>query len=380
MRMDRRQPRRWPYGVCAVVAAACCLSACGLDRDEGARPRQAGSARATIERALPREIPDRGGWTEDLYADFRALALPPTRDNVCAVIAVIGQESDFRTDPVVAHLGEIAAREIDARAARAGIPLSLVHAVLQLRSSTGQTYLERIDRARTEKELSDIYEDFIGRVPLGTRLFAERNPIRTRGPMQVNIAFAERYADAKPYPYPVHLSIADEVFTRRGSLYFGIAHLLDYAAPYDRYLFRFADFNAGQYASRNAAFQSALARLVRTAITPDGALLPHAADDARGAPELGSTEAALRTLAPRLQLDDAEIHEALAQGRTAAFESSALYRRLFALADQAAGTRQPRALVPRIDLHSPKIRRALTTAWYANRVDARFRRCLDDVG
>jgi hypothetical protein len=176
----------------------------------------------------------------------------------------------------------------------------------------------------------------------------------------------------------VHQSIADEVFTRRGSLYFGIAHLLDYSAPYDRFLFRFADFNAGQYASRNAAFQSAVARLSGSAVTPDGALLPHDADDARGGPATGPTEAALRTLASRLKLDDDAIRAALDQGKTAAFGSSALYRRLFALADQAAG--RPRALVPTIDLHSPKIRRALTTAWYANRVDARFRRCLDEVG
>jgi len=375
MRMDRGQLRRRRYGVCALVAVACGLSACASDRGEGGAAQRAGNARAIIDRALPREIADRSGWSEDLYDDFAALALPPTRDNVCAVVAVIGQESNFQTDPVIPHLGEIASREIDARAGHAGIPVSLVHAVLELRSSTGQTYRERIERARTEKELSDIYEDFIGRVPLGSRLFAEHNPIRTRGPMQVNIAFAERYADAKPYPYPVQVSIADEVFTRRGSLYFGIAHLLDYPAPYDRFLFRFADFNAGQYASRNAAFQSAVARLTATDIVPDGALLPHDAGDAPG-----RTEAALRSLATRLKLDDDEIREALDQGRTAAFGSSPLYRRLFALADRSAGTPLPRALVPTIDLHGPKIRRALTTAWYANRVDARFRRCLDNVG
>ena len=36
----------------------------------------------------------------------------------------------------------------------------------------------------------------------------------------------EAHVAAKPYPYPVSGSIRNEVFTRRGGMYFGIAHLL----------------------------------------------------------------------------------------------------------------------------------------------------------
>jgi hypothetical protein len=329
--------------------------------------------RASIEKSVPPGATERSGWAADIYAAMTVLNIEPTRENVCAVVAVIGQESGFRVDPVVPGLPTIAWREIDTRAERAGVPRIVVHTALQLTSSTGRSYSDRIDSAKTEKDLSDIFEDFIGAVPMGRSLFAERNPIRTRGPMQVNIEFAERYASIVAYPYPVKSSIADEVFTRRGSIYFGTAHLLAYSATYDSYLYRFADFNAGQYASRNAAFQSAVSRISGTALVPDGALLPHGGD----AESPGSTESMLRALGKRLNMTDIAIHGALEKGKSADFERTPLYQRVFVLADRAQGRPQPRATLPRIPLHGPKITRSLTTQWYAHRVDQRFNRCLN---
>src|SRR5471030_3211171 len=122
--------------------------------------------------------------------------------------------------------------------------------------------------------------------------------------MQVSVAFAEQFSAAASYPYPVRVSIADELFTRRGSVYFGIAHLLDYRAPYDQFLYRFADFNAGQYASRNAAFQNALSVASGVPLIADGALLSHDSD----VNNPGATELALRTLAGRLKLSNGAIH------------------------------------------------------------------------
>ena len=263
-------------------------------------------------------------------------------------------------------------KEIDSRAARAHVPQMIVTGILQLKSSNGRTYGERIDSARTEKDLSDAYEDLIGTVPLGGTLFADRNPIRTRGPMQVNVAFAEQFSSAVPYPYPVQKSIADELFTRRGSVYFGTAHLLDYRAPYDQYLYRFADFNAGQYASRNAAFQNAASIATGVPLVADGALLPHDSDMSNP----GATERALRAVAAQLKMSDGAIHEALLEGRTKALETTSLYQRIFALAERRDGHPLPRAMVPRIKIAGPKIKRNLTTDWYAHRVEDRFKRCL----
>ena len=355
------------FGLAGIVVA---LAGCAHE-PEPRTPAPSLQGRALIEHAIPRNVPDRAGWIEDMDAAFKALGLTPTPENVCAVVAVTAQESGFHVDPVIPDLGAIAWREIERRAAHDAIPLSLVHQVLELKSPTGQSYAERIDHARTEKELSDIFEDFTGSIPLGRALFASWNPIRTRGPMQVNVAFAEQFAAAHPYPYPIKQSIADEVFTRRGSLYFGIAHLLDYQAPYDRYLYRFADFNAGQYSSRNAAFQRAVSAASGLPLDADGALLPHGS-----AGGTGHTELAVRALSPRLHLDEAAIHAALEQGRTEEFERTPLYKAVFALAAQATGRPLPRAVVPQIRLEGPKISRNLTTDWYARRVDERFRGCL----
>src|SRR5690606_25877025 len=154
-----------------------------------------------------------------------------------------------------------------------GVPMFAVRLALKLPSSNGRSYAERIDAARTERALSETFEDLIARVPLGGRLFGGLNPVRTAGPMQVAIAFAEQHVRERGYPYPLDGPVRPEVFTRRGGLYFGTAHLLAYEAPYDRPLYRFADFNAGRWASRNAAFQNAVSVASGIALDLDGDLL-----------------------------------------------------------------------------------------------------------
>jgi len=359
---------------CGALLTSCVVPP-PVGRPPSSPPVSAVAPRVLIDRALPIPVTDRQGWVTDIDDAFLRLGIEPTREHICAVVAVAEQESGLHVDPVIPHLDVIAWHEIDSRAERAGVPKLVVHEVLQLKSPTGQTYAQRIDTARTEKELSDIFEDFTGSLPLGKSLFASWNPIRTRGPMQVNVAFADRFVETKPYPYPVKVSVDDEVFTRRGSLYFGIAHLLAYSAPYDRYLYRFADYNAGQYSSRNAAFQNALSIASGKSLVADGALIPHS-DDA-GAP--GETELVARSLAGRLNLSEAAIRAALEQGRAEDLESTTLYKRVFSLAEHAAGHRLPRAMLPSIQLQGPKIERKLTTEWYAHRVDDRFEHCLSQL-
>ena len=361
---------RWVQAACCCFALAGCATSNG---DAGLPGLNAADARSLIVRLLPSSLPDRSGWATDIYAAFATQDIAANTENICAVLAVTEQESTFRADPTVPGLAAIAWQEIDRQADRAGVPRFAVHAALRLTSSNGKTYRERIDAVTTEKQLSEIFEDFISIVPLGKTFLASRNPVRTGGPMQVSIAFAESRAAVNRYPYPVEHSIRHEVFTRRGGMYFGIAHLLGYEAPYAQPLYRFADFNAGHYASRNAAFQNALSIASGVRLVLDGDLLP---PGSRADAPTGSTELAAIALSKRLDMTAPAIRRDLEQGTEAAFERTRLYERVFARGDQANGRPVPRAVVPTIELKSPKITRKLTTEWFARRVDERYQRCV----
>jgi len=357
-----------------VVAALLAGCAAPDERAPETLRLTADEGRARVARLLPDNVGDRSGWATDIYASFAALDVAPSYENLCAAIAIIGQESGFQVDPVIPNLPAIARAEIERQRERAGVPKLVLDAALALPSSTGKSYAERLDAARTELQLSEIYDDFIGRVPLGRTFLADRNPVHTAGPMQVNVAFAAAYAADRPYPYPITGPLRHEVFTRRGGVYFGVAHLLDYRAPYDRMIYRFADFNAGRYASRNAAFQNAVTQVSGIPLVRDGDLVRF--ENGQPAKDPGSTELAMRTLARRVDANDAQIRRDLSLGEDERFERTTVYTRVFDLADRAAGRPLPRAIVPTIELKSPKITRKLTTEWFASRVDERYRRCL----
>ncbi len=337
-------------------------------------PAGAVDRRALVGRLLPQGIVDRNGWATDISSAFDTLQLPLVPEMLCAAIAVIEQESSFVADPPVAGLSRIVWREIDRRRVSYGIPKLVVDVALLKPSPDGRSYKARIDALRTEKQMNILFDDMISELPFGKTLFAGYNPVRTGGPMQVSIEFAEEQTRRRPYPYRRTGSVRDEVFSRRGGVYFGIAFLLDYPTTYRQMLHRFADFNAGRYASRNAAFQAAVARLGGHSLELDGDLLRYR--DGLPTAETSATQRAVLALRSRLGLSEASIGRDILLEKSFAFEQSALYQRVHALADATGGEKAARELVPRIALKSPKITRRLTTEWFARRVDGRYHNCL----
>ncbi|ATZ11087.1 DUF1615 domain-containing protein [Erwinia amylovora] len=351
-----------------TVPLALLLASCSHHPSDNASAPRPAEVKAQIARLLPEGVSDRQGWAGDIYVAFNGQNLPPSVSNLCAVIAVTGQESNFSADAAVTGLPKIAWGEIDRRAAQHHIPSFLVRTALLFKSPTGKSYADRLDHVKSEKELSAVFDDLIDMVPMGQKLFGHLNPIHTGGPMQVSIAFAESHA--KDYPYPVDGSIRREVFTRRGGLWFGTMHLLAYPANYSTPLYRFADFNAGRYASRNVAFQAAVSRLSGIKLALDGDLINYGSDSA------GGTEKAVRLLGKRLDHSDRAIRRALEKGDSDDFDKTDLWQAVFALADKDAGKKLPREMLPGIKLESPKITRNLTTAWFAQRVNSRYQKCL----
>jgi hypothetical protein len=115
-------------------------------------------------------VKDRDAWAQDIATTF-SQSIAPTLENICSVLAVAQQESNYQADPVVPGLNKIAWKEIDRRAARLHIPLALVHTALKIESPNGKSYSERLDKVKTEKQLSEIFDDFISVVRWGRRFW-----------------------------------------------------------------------------------------------------------------------------------------------------------------------------------------------------------------
>jgi len=358
-------PRTLSLSLLAALVLAGCAEKGATPLKKGEKPVDVASV---VRQKMPSSAKDRNAWADALAKTFESQKIAPTEENICSVLAVAQQESMYQSDPVVPGLNKIAWKEIDRRAESMHIPVFLVHTALKITSPNGKSYSDRLDTVKTEKQLSAIFDDFINMVPMGQKLFGSLNPVHTGGPMQVSIAFAEKHTDG--YPWKIDGTVRQEVFSLRGGLWFGTYHLLNYPANYSEPLYRFADFNAGWYASRNAAFQNAVSRASGVKLALDGDLIAY------GSSEAGTTEHAVRKLATKLDMSNSDIRRQLEKGDSLAFEKTDLYQQVFALAEKKSGKALPRAILPGIQLESPKITRNLTTAWFAKRVDDRRARCM----
>lgn len=350
-----------------------------------------GLAYLMIKHVRP-SVVDPDGWASDLLEVMQTQGIPPNRENVCAAIAVIDQESNFVANPAVAGLGELADKTLRAKMARYPVVGALVLEFLDTHPASDTSYLQRIRRAKTERDLDLTYRAMVNdagtasnmslfvQSGLFNRMIEERNDISTVGSMQVSVRFAMAEAKSRRY-LPMTLSddyaLRDELYTRRGGIYYGVKQLLGYDTGYAQKIYRFADYNAGRYSSRNAAFQHIISILTKQSLARDGDLLLYS-KDGQASSGLSSSEKALRALSSteNLGLPDKQIRDDFLLEKQDSFATSGTYLAVKNLYLRKTGKPAPFAELPGIDLSSPKLSHKMTTASYAASVDRRYQKCL----
>jgi hypothetical protein len=307
---------------------------------------------------------------------------------VCAVLAVIEQESGYRADPAVANLPKIVRQGIADKLSRLG-PLQepAVAALLSGRAPGAQeTFGERIDKLRTERDLDRFFRDVTaayreempGSFAVATAMSAvlgkggveDLNPVTTAGSMQVKVSFARELGGDEGLDDE---AVRELMYTRGGGVRFGTARLIGYPAHYTDILYRFADFNAGMYASRNAQFQAMVSDLTGRQLTLDGDLLLWDGDEPLD--KDSHTLRAILAFGEQHGLSGWRVRRDTRKEKTLEFEDTDTYQRVREVWQNKHGKPPPYARVPTVALSSPKITRKLTTAWFADRVKRRYLSC-----
>ncbi|GEL73029.1 hypothetical protein MVI01_48130 [Myxococcus virescens] len=366
-------------------------------------PRGAGSAQPSIPppprlsasqvaKLMPPQLQDREGWARDVLAALEVEELAPSPPAVCSVLAVIEQESGYKVDPAVAGLPKMVRARLEEHANKLG-PLGrkVLASVLEGRAKgSKKTFDERLRALRTERDLDRLFRDMLAYyenefpstfkvVDFASGVFAsgnlhEFNPVTTAGSMQVSVRYAMQKAgeDADP------AEVRESMYTRAGGVRYGTARLLGYEAAYPEPLFRFADYNAGVYASRNAALQSQVSRLTGHPLAPDGDLQLY---DKQGQPRSEDSKSLLALLAFRQrfapeELSERQVRRDVRKEKEPDFESTDTFRAVKRVYQRETGESPSYAQLPRVTLQSPKLKRELTTAWFARSVDQRFQKCM----
>jgi Protein of unknown function (DUF1615) len=338
--------------------------------------------------AAEKTVKDPSGWAADLLDVLHLHGLAPTNENICSSIAVIDQESNFVANPAVARLGAISEQALRARFDRVPILGAIALAFLETTPSTADSYMGRIRSARTERDLDLTYRAMVADaakqsslgVVVGSgilnRQIEGKNEINTIGSMQVSVGFAmgvARHRRWLPMSLDDDYAVRDELYSRHGGMYYGVLQLLGYETGYDRKIYRFADYNAGRYSSRNAAFQKQVAVLSGRPLASDGDLLLY---DKDGTPQKkpSSSEVALRQILPGI--DAGKLRRDLLLEKENGFIETPTFNAVRAAYLKKTGSKPQFAVVPEIALNSPKIRHAMTTRNFAESVDRRYQACM----
>jgi Protein of unknown function (DUF1615) len=159
---------------------------------------------------------------------------------------------------------------------------------------------------------------------------------------------------------------------------YGALVLLGYNGGYDKKLYRFADYNAGRYASRNAGFQATIAELLNKPLATDGDLLIY---DEQGKPTaiVSNSEQAINEVLLKYQLavSAAQVRSDLLQEKQSGFSHTLTYQAISQHYQLLMRKPAPFAIIPNIVLHSEETSGMMSTEKFTDKVNARYHRCMN---
>ena len=362
------------------------VSACQQETDT---PQTKALEAKQIAKLIPaKRVKDPKSWADDIHHIFGELKIHGDTQNVCTVIAVIDQESNFNANPSVPNLGEASLKAIDDRLEdKLGKPLAGVfRTMLQTKPTKDNNFISQIKKVKTEKELDELFQEIFDYFTTtykvsgltnvvkitGEGLDERINPITTLGSMQVHI----NYARANRRANMSDPALRTDLYGQYGGLYYGIHRLMLYPADYDKPLYRFADYNSGMYSSRNSAFQQRIATLTGKKLSIDGDLLLYSGGGVSD--KQSQTEQALIALLSTGQtpMSDRQIRSDLRKEKRQNFESTQTYQIVNAMFEKKTGKKASYAMMPQVTITGPKLSQDYNTNWFATNVNKRYETCM----
>lgn len=380
----------------SILTLSVILAACG-DNSWWSKNNQPTLDADQIKQLLPPRINERSAWAKDIFDITEQLDIPQTKENICSIVAVADQESNFVADPQVAGLGEKAVKEVEDRLdekfkdklgdAIGGTLAGYFQEVLKNQPSPDNNYLSQMRRVKTERQLDELYREIFsymskhyhvsaltGAAKLVGQDFAEKlNPVTTLGSMQVHIGYAKEHKRQSGNI----AALRSDLYSRYGGLYYGIHRLMMYPADYNKAIYRFADYNSGMYSSRNAAFQSMLNALTNTKLDLDGDLLLYTKDGSIRS-TISQSERELTSIfaSNNMLVTPRQIRTDLKKEKEKNFEDTATYRAVTKLYQEKMAKEPMYAIMPEVVISGPKLSRDYNTNWFATRVNGRYQSCM----
>ena len=380
----------------SILTACISLAACGdnawwsSDKDPEMEADQ-------IRKVIPARVNDRESWSQDIFDIMQELSIPKTKQNVCSIVAVVDQESNFVADPTVPGLGAKAVEEINSRLKEkfeaklgekiGGTVAGYFEDVLKNQPSPKNNYMSQMRKVQTERELDLLYREIFDYMAqhyhvsaltgaaklVGQDIGEKLNPITTLGSMQVHINYAKEH---KRKAGGI-AELRNDLYTQYGGLYYGIHRLMEYPANYDEAIYRFADYNSGMYSSRNAAFQKMLGALTEAEISLDGDLLLYNKDgDVRSTQSQTEKELIAVFAQNNILVTPRQIRADLKKEKEKKFEDTQTYLAVQKLYQKKTNKEPMYAVMPQVVISGPKLSRDYNTNWFASRVNGRYEQCM----